>query len=78
MVEKKNMSKDYNTWLSTDRGWNRRTYAHWNKEIKTEIRESKNELCEQKCANVDRCIGGTKASEEWKTPKKEGNVTNYR
>lgn len=49
--------------LNTGRGQVNRTQAHQNRRTRQEITKNNNELCEQKCAKLDRYIGGTTLSE---------------
>jgi len=67
LVERKKTA--YQKWLSTNDPRDRELYATINKEVKKTITRSKNELWERKCEEVERCIGGARVSQAWKTIK---------
>lgn len=59
----------YNNWLRTRDQEDRKLYIRMNREVKKDICKSKKEMWERKCEETDRCMGGTKVSEAWKTVK---------
>lgn len=59
----------YNNWLRTRDQEDRKLYIRMNREVKKDVCKRKNEMWERKCEEIDRCMGGTKVSEAWKTVK---------
>ncbi|XP_044762034.1 uncharacterized protein LOC123319231 [Coccinella septempunctata] len=67
LVEEK--KRAYEKWLGTNNVDDRRIYALCNREVKKAVIQSKNELWEKKCEEIERCMGGTRVAEAWKAIK---------
>lgn len=59
----------YEIWLQSNSTDDRRNYSYLNREVKKEVKKSKNEMWDRKCEYLERCLGGTQVSEAWKTIK---------
>lgn len=65
LIQKK--KKAYSIYLNSHKAEDRQLYIYWNREVKKEVKKSKNETWEKRCEEIDRYMGGTKVAMAWKT-----------
>lgn len=74
-----NKKRAYKQWLNTQDNVDRQRYVQLNRKVKKMVIRSKNEMWEKKCEELDRCMGGTRVAQAWRTIKnlrKDGKQNN--
>lgn len=56
----------YLKWLASKDPEDRKNYARLKYEVKKQVKQAKNSLWEDKCDEIDRSLGGSKAKQAWK------------